>query len=191
MKVVIIGGSFGGLSLAYKLERLLPSKKCDITLISKDRRFVFIPSLPWLAMGIKTMEQISFDLEGPLTRKGVRFVNDTVRQIDTGSQKVLSNDAEYGYDYLVNAEIINSTTTTIKQTRNGWNWRKKAEVSMHIKDNKIELMIPRSVLGLQDKSGLSFDFHWADNIQKEDDITEFAISGDSAPNRRFNYRFRE
>ncbi len=101
MKVVIIGGSFGGLSLAYELERLLPSKKCDITLISKDRRFVFIPSLPWLVMGIKTMEQISFDLEGPLTRKGVRFVNDTVRQIDTGSQKVLSNDAEYAYDYLV------------------------------------------------------------------------------------------
>jgi sulfide:quinone oxidoreductase len=47
------------------------------------------------------MEQISFDLEGPLTRKGVRFVNDTVRQIDAGSQKVLSNDAEYAYDYLV------------------------------------------------------------------------------------------
>ncbi|MGD2271605.1 MAG: hypothetical protein PVI06_14475 [Desulfobacterales bacterium] len=62
MKVVIIGGSFGGLSLAYELERLLPPHKCDITLISKDHRFVFIPSLPWLAIGNKTMEQISFEL---------------------------------------------------------------------------------------------------------------------------------
>lgn len=96
-----------------------------------------------------------------------------------------------GYDYLVNADIIDPTTTTIKQTRKGWNWQKKAEVSMHIKDNKIEIMIPRSALGLQDNSSLSFDFHWADNIQKPDDIDEFATSGDSAPNRRFNYRFHE
>ena len=36
---------------------------------------------------------------------------------------------------------------------------------------------------------VSFDFHWADNIQKSDDIIEFSISGDSAPNRRFNYSF--
>ncbi len=101
MKIVIIGGSFGGLSLAYELDRLLPPRKCDITLISKDQQFVFIPSLPWVAIGTKTMEQISFDLEGPLEKKGIRFVQDTVRQIDTGSQKVLSNDKEYAYDYLV------------------------------------------------------------------------------------------
>ncbi len=69
MRIVIIGGSFGGLSLAYELERLLPPHKCDITLISKDQRFVFIPSLPWVATGTKTMEQISFDLEGPLEKK--------------------------------------------------------------------------------------------------------------------------
>jgi hypothetical protein len=36
---------------------------------------------------------------------------------------------------------------------------------------------------------LMFDFHWADNIQKNNDIIEFAVSGDSAPDRRFNYRY--
>jgi sulfide:quinone oxidoreductase len=101
MQVVIIGGSFGGLSLAYELKRLLPASKCEITLISKEQRFVFIPSLPWVATGTKTIEQISFDLEGPLTRKGIRFVHDTVQQIDTGSQKVMASDTEYAYDYLV------------------------------------------------------------------------------------------
>ena len=59
------------------------------------------------------------------------------------------------------------------------------------KDNKMEIAIPRAALGVGKKSTLSFDFHWADNIQKADDITEFALSGDSAPNRRFNYRFEE
>jgi len=36
---------------------------------------------------------------------------------------------------------------------------------------------------------VSFDFHWADNIQQDDSIIEFAINGDSAPNQRFDYRY--
>jgi len=48
--------------------------------------------------------------------------------------------------------------------------------------------VPRGLLGL-DKKGVRFDFHWADNIQRTDEITEFGTHGDSAPERRFNYRF--
>ena len=101
MKIVIIGGSFGGLTTAHELRRLPGARRLEITVISKDRRFVFIPSLPWVAMGTKTLEQISFDLERPLTRKGIRFVHATVRQIDAKSQKVFTQDEEYAYDYLV------------------------------------------------------------------------------------------
>jgi hypothetical protein len=36
---------------------------------------------------------------------------------------------------------------------------------------------------------LRFDFKWGDNQQKDGDIVEFAIHGDSAPDRRFNYRY--
>jgi hypothetical protein len=35
----------------------------------------------------------------------------------------------------------------------------------------------------------AFDFHWADNLQHLGDISEFGLNGDSAPNRRFNYRY--
>lgn len=101
MKIVIIGGSFGGLTVAFELKRLLSRRGCEVTVISRDRRFVFIPSLPWLAMGRKTIEQISFDLEGPLKRKGIRFSHATVRQIDTGSRRVYSDQGEYTYDFLV------------------------------------------------------------------------------------------
>ena len=101
MKIVIIGGSFGGLTTAHELRRLLGAKRHEIMVISKERRFVFIPSLPWVAMGTKTIEQISFDLERPLTRKGIRFVHASVRQVDAKSQKVYTQDGEYAYDYLV------------------------------------------------------------------------------------------
>ncbi|MEW6666339.1 MAG: FAD-dependent oxidoreductase [Thermodesulfobacteriota bacterium] len=101
MKIVIIGGSFGGLTVAFELKRLLTKRGCEITVISSDPRFVFIPSLPWVAMGKKTVEQISFDLERPLTRKGIHFVHATVRRIDAESQRVYSDEGEYVYDFLV------------------------------------------------------------------------------------------
>jgi sulfide:quinone oxidoreductase len=46
MRIVIIGGSFGGPTTVFDLRRLLPRRQFEITVISKQRRFIFIPSLP-------------------------------------------------------------------------------------------------------------------------------------------------
>ena len=101
MRIVIIGGSFGGLTTAYELRKRLGSHQCEIMLISKDRNFVFIPSLPWVAMGSRTLDQISFDLNKPLSRRDISFVHATVVRIDPLAQKVITDDDKYTYDYLV------------------------------------------------------------------------------------------
>ncbi|MAF50311.1 MAG: FAD-dependent oxidoreductase [Rhodospirillales bacterium] len=101
MHIVIIGGSFGGLTTAFDLRRLLPRGQHEITLISKERRFIFIPSLPWVAMGEKTIADISFDLERPLTSKGINFVAAAVDRIDPEARKVHTDSESYDYDYLV------------------------------------------------------------------------------------------
>ena len=101
MRVVIVGGSFGDLTAAYELRKLLARSKCEITLVCKDRRFVFIPSLPWVAMGSKTLDQISFDLEKPLARKKIDFVHAAALRVDPQTQKVVTDGDEYSYDYLV------------------------------------------------------------------------------------------
>lgn len=101
MQTVIIGGSFGGLATAYELRKLLGRKQCEITLISREPQFVFIPSLPWVAVGSKSLERISFDLDKPLRRRNVRFVHATVRRIDADTQRVVSDAGEHTYDYLV------------------------------------------------------------------------------------------
>ena len=94
--------------------------------------------------------------------------------ISTGASK-----GWYGYDFLVgNASGLWPGMTHL------------SHVSRAVSGNKMELAIPRRALGLADKR-VKFDFHWADNIQKADDIIEFAISGDSAPDRRFNYHFEQ
>jgi sulfide:quinone oxidoreductase len=101
MRIVVVGGSFGGLTAAFELRRRLQTKEHEITVISRDRRFVFIPSLPWLAMGEKTMEQISFDLEQPLARRNIRFIAAEVQRIDPASQEVHTGDGTMIYDFLV------------------------------------------------------------------------------------------
>jgi len=94
-----------------------------------------------------------------------------------------------GYDYLVNSDVLNSTTTTLKQSTAGWNWTTVCQLSYKVNANKLEIRIPRSSIGQTGQTNIDFDFHWADNIQNNDDIIEFSVSGDSAPNRRFDYRY--
>jgi len=101
MRILVIGGSFGGLTAAFDLRRRLPRRQHDITVLAAERRFVFIPSLPWVAMGQKTIDDISFDLERPLQRKGIGFVEATARRIDPDRQQVHTDTATYDYDYLV------------------------------------------------------------------------------------------
>ena len=54
--------------------------------------------------------------------------------------------------------------------------------------NRLELAIPRKTLGLTGNE-LSLDFKWSDNAQGCD-IISLATTGDTAPNRRFCYRFQ-
>jgi len=96
-----------------------------------------------------------------------------------------------GYDYLVNYSVIDAGTTTLRAASGGWNWTIiDNNISYKVSGNKLELRIPRSEINQgSGADAVAFDFHWADNIQKADDIIEFAVSGDSAPDRRFNYRY--
>lgn len=101
MNIVIIGGSFGGLNVAYDLRRLLSSKDHAITVIAKEPRFIFIPSLPWVAMGSKTIGDISFELEGSLKSKNIDFVEATAKTIEPEANRIQTTAGSFDYDYLV------------------------------------------------------------------------------------------
>ena len=94
-----------------------------------------------------------------------------------------------GYDYLVNYPVTSATSTTLKRNTGGWNWADAGTIPCRESGNKLELAVPRSSVGQVGTPDVTLDFHWADNIQKTDDIVEFAVSGDSAPNRRANYHY--
>ncbi len=99
-KIAVIGGSFGGLTAAFELKRLL-GKKAEVTVISAMDKFVFVPSLPWVSMGWRKAEDISLPLKGILKRKGISFIHDEAKGIDAESSKVITASGEMPYDFLV------------------------------------------------------------------------------------------
>ena len=92
-----------------------------------------------------------------------------------------------GYDFLINLEVPSDTETTVKAWRNG-QWETIGKASYRVNGNGMEIGIARGLIGQTGKTP-AFDFHWADNIQRLDDVSEFGLNGDSAPDRRWNYRF--
>jgi hypothetical protein len=91
-----------------------------------------------------------------------------------------------GYDFLIN-QTIKGNQTSISHW-NGKAWQAVGTGSLRYAGNELELSIPLSSIR-QTSGKVQFDFHWADNIQKTSTITEFFLNGDSAPDRRFNYRY--
>lgn len=91
-----------------------------------------------------------------------------------------------GYDYLVNREVTGPQQTTLCRYQRG-KWNPVGAIGFALEGMQLELSIPKADLGIV-TDGYQIDFHWVDNPQKLDDPIDLALSGDSAPNRRFNYR---
>ncbi len=100
-----------------------------------------------------------------------------------------SSTGWFGYDFIINKEITDGNTTTIqKYNAVSRQWEKIATTDLSYNGNALELSVPRTILGMNGDK-ISFDFHWADNPKDLVDPISLCTDGDSAPNRRFNYRF--
>jgi sulfide:quinone oxidoreductase len=98
--IVILGGSFAGLNAAFKLKQDL-GDRAEVTVVSRDPRFVFIPSLIWVVPGWRKPGQISFLLEPALRRRGIRFVETVAQRIDPENNVLYTDAGEMPYDYLL------------------------------------------------------------------------------------------
>ena len=99
-RVVVVGGSFGGVNAAYELRRRLP-QDAEITVISRDAEFTFIPSLPWVIMGWRDPSRLQVRLDAPLQRRGIRFVHGEVKELDPQECEVRTASQTHSYDALV------------------------------------------------------------------------------------------
>jgi NADH dehydrogenase len=100
MKIVILGGGFGGVYTLKKLSQLLKNRKdIEIILINNSNYFLFIPLLHELATGNIYAE----NLVSPLRKiaKNFKLIVDEVIKIDLNKQIVFNKNFEINYDYLI------------------------------------------------------------------------------------------
>lgn len=99
-RIVIIGAGLGGLPTAYELRHVLP-REHQITLISNQPKFTFVPSLPWVGLGLKSLDQIQLDLAKIVPQHGIGLILDAVTAIDPKLRQITLTDRTLNYDYAV------------------------------------------------------------------------------------------
>ncbi|MBP8953314.1 MAG: hypothetical protein KBI47_13035 [Armatimonadetes bacterium] len=96
----------------------------------------------------------------------------------------------HGYDFVINRHVSSKRRTTLKRWRPddpAGPWVNVGHLEYRYAGNALEIAVPRELLGLTGDE-FTFDFHWCDNPADLLDVISLCTDGDSAPNRRFNYR---
>ena len=105
-RVLILGGGFGGVVAAERLAQQLGDEH-QITLVSRDSRFVYYPALVRLAFGKCEPDDVSFDLRESILRRRIGFLEGEIARIDPEDREVIIAHGDLSgrvpYDYLVYA----------------------------------------------------------------------------------------
>jgi NADH dehydrogenase len=99
MKVVIIGGGFGGLKLARRLNN---KEDIEVILIDKNNYHQFQPLFYQVATAGLDASNISFPLRKAFQgSKNVHVRLAEVKEIQTPNNKIITDIGEFDYDRLV------------------------------------------------------------------------------------------
>jgi NADH:ubiquinone reductase (H+-translocating) len=107
IRVVILGGGFGGVSVAQELEKLVPrlDRPVEVTLVSQSNYLLFVPMLPAAAAASIELTHILSPLREILRRTRIRV--ETVEGIDLAARTVTTthpsthHEQVLGWDHLV------------------------------------------------------------------------------------------
>ena len=134
-------------------------------------------------------------------KRTICFFAETNQQLTPSTDKnwmLLLIDADnnsrtgwYGYDFIINKSVLDSNTTTLMRYDGSHPedpWTNIANLKLSSTGKSLEIEVPRKLLNLIG-SEFTIDFKWSDNPADLKSPISLCTNGDTAPNRRFNYRF--
>ena len=99
--IVIMGAGTGGMPAAYEMREVLGSEH-KVTVVNAVEYFQFVPSNPWVAVGWRDREDITFQIRPYLERKGINFIASAVSKLDAANNRLeLANGDSVDYDFLL------------------------------------------------------------------------------------------
>ena len=99
LRVIAVGSGFGGLELTSMLSEAL-GQRLDLTLIDNNDSFFFGFSKLDVMFGHKTADSVRLAYSS-ITKPGVRFLQETITEIDPNSRRVITDRGTYDADVLV------------------------------------------------------------------------------------------
>jgi sulfide:quinone oxidoreductase len=99
--IIVMGAGTGGMPAAYELREKL-RKEHRITVVNAVDYFQFVPSNPWVAVGWRERNAITFPIQPYLEKHDIGFVAKPVTRIDAEGNALEFKDGQrLAYDYLV------------------------------------------------------------------------------------------
>ncbi len=111
-------------------------------------------------------------------------------EVESVGGKAPENDKNWeSFQYIAGREVsADGSHFAVERSTGGWNWEKAGEARFTASGNRIQLSVPRSVLGIPSGESFVVNFKWSDNMQVDGDILDFYVNGDVAPEGRYKYQ---
>ena len=100
-KVVVVGANFAGATAALEIKRKLKDQ-VEVTVIDRKESSLYFPSLIWVPIGRRDINQVLIPRKPVFDKRKVNFVVDTATKIDPDTQKVeTEKSGTFDYDELI------------------------------------------------------------------------------------------
>ncbi|MFD1358689.1 NAD(P)/FAD-dependent oxidoreductase [Fictibacillus halophilus] len=100
-KILILGGGYGGIMSAVRLQKELGSDEAEVTIVNKHNYHYQTTWLHENAAGTLHHDKTRIMIDNIIDMNKVNFVQDTVVEIKKDEKRVILENQELTYDYLV------------------------------------------------------------------------------------------
>lgn len=113
-KIVVLGAGYGGLMTVTRLQKLIGGNEAEIILVNKNEYHYETTWLHEASAGTLHHDRVRYNINKVIQRSKVHFVKATAEEIKLDEQKVILDNGEMEYDYLVIALGSDSETFGIQ-----------------------------------------------------------------------------